>query len=139
MWQGAKQSRGYGSVGNGKGGSMLAHRASWELHSGAIPDGLTVDHRCHNKLCLNPAHLDLVPLEVNCARGDGSSPLYCKAGHPLFGTLGNWSRRKCDGKRRCATCANDYKRKKTAELGRLRAAAAEVAPDAAYAIAGGAR
>jgi len=103
VWAGAVQSRGYGCVTDGHGGSMLAHRASWELHNGTIPDGLTVDHRCQRKLCINPAHLDLVSHAVNAARGDGSSPLYCVNGHPLFGTLGEWTRRK-DGRRRCRLC-----------------------------------
>lgn len=105
IWCGGTQSRGYGSATDGTGKSMLAHRASWELHRGAIPDGQTVDHLCHNKLCVNPEHLELVPLRVNCARGAGSSPLYCVNGHPLFGALGDWTRRADDGRRRCNLCA----------------------------------
>lgn len=104
LWQGAKQSRGYGSVGDGKGSSALAHRVSWELHNGGIPPGLTVDHRCHTKSCINPAHLELVPAALNSARGNGMSPLYCVNGHPMFGRLGGWVRRE-NGKRRCRLCA----------------------------------
>lgn len=37
-----------------------AHRISWRIFHGPIPDGLQIDHRCHNTLCVNTAHLHLV-------------------------------------------------------------------------------
>ncbi len=32
---------------------------AWELTNGPIPIGLQIDHSCHNRLCVNPAHLRL--------------------------------------------------------------------------------
>lgn len=54
-------------------GKMVrAHRFSWELVNGPIPEGTQVDHRCHVRRCVNPAHLRLVTHKQNCENRDGA-------------------------------------------------------------------
>jgi hypothetical protein len=60
-WIAATNARGYGVVGRGGRGAGLhkAHRASWMVHRGDIPDGMWVLHKCDNPRCINPEHLYL--------------------------------------------------------------------------------
>jgi hypothetical protein len=60
-----------------------AHRAAWVAANGRqIPDGMTVDHICHVRPCVNPEHLRLLP-NVENARDNGfASRTHCPQGHP---------------------------------------------------------
>jgi HNH endonuclease len=60
-WRGSTSVHGYGRLHRGARGEGIigAHRASWLIHNGPIPEGMAVLHRCDNPPCSNPLHLFL--------------------------------------------------------------------------------
>ena len=78
LWTGSRNNNGYGRFRLSRFGkrqrTVLAHRFAYEQVNGPIPDGLVVDHTCHNRHCVNPNHLRLVTNQDNCQNRGGLSP-----------------------------------------------------------------
>lgn len=84
LWEAATQNRGYGQFSVGTRltqKQLLAHRVSYELLVAPIPDGLTIDHLCLVKRCVNPEHMEVVTRAENTRRGHVKSE--CIRGHDL--------------------------------------------------------
>lgn len=60
IFQGTKDARGYGMI-RVDGVYKKAHRASYFVHKGEIPEGFVVMHSCDVPACINPAHLIAAP------------------------------------------------------------------------------
>jgi hypothetical protein len=59
FWNGKLDKNGYGQVDRPDLHTKSAHKLSWALHFGLVPDGLFVCHRCDCPPCVNPDHLFL--------------------------------------------------------------------------------
>jgi len=84
-----------------------AHRAAWVAVHGQIPEGMTVDHICKVRRCVNVRHLRLLSNFENARRTNGNDwPLgECVNGHP------NSELRKRGAKWVCGICAAEWQRR----------------------------
>lgn len=85
---------------------QLAHRFAYEWLVGPIPDGLTLDHLCRNRGCVNPSHLEPVTQGENTLRGQtvaarNAQKTRCIHGHPFDDANTHIAP---NGSRICRTC-----------------------------------
>jgi len=112
-WQGHRRELGYG-IFCFKYKRLHAHRVSYEIAKGPIPEGLEIDHLCKNPPCVNPSHLEAVTHLENMNRSDlrknqkewAITRTHCKKGH-LFDENNT---RINNGRRICKTCAKLWMR-----------------------------
>ena len=90
LWTGAMYPSGYGQFRPCRErtrGFGLAHRWSYELFIGPIPEGLVVRHTCDVKRCVNPAHLEIGTQAQNIgdAVAKGRNPIGSSHGNTTVG------------------------------------------------------
>jgi hypothetical protein len=127
LWTGHRRGdRGYGGI-KIDGKEYYAHRVVYEFFVGPIPEGLELDHICHNtdatcpggatclhRRCVNPDHLEPVTHRVNDLRGKSfaaanAAKTHCPQGHPYAGR--NVYINAASGGRVCRTCLNEHQRR----------------------------
>lgn len=83
-WQGHTYKNGYGVI-KSFGQDVSAHRLSYELSKGKIPDGLCILHSCDNRKCINPSHLSVGTHQENMAQAKERCRFRSGVNHPQYG------------------------------------------------------
>lgn len=105
LWFGDRKDTGYGRYKFGR-KNVAAHRFTYELAKGPIPEGLEIDHLCRVRNCVNPDHLEAVTHLVNVRRSERV------AGCPPTHVKDTVTRPSWNGKYAliCRTCKKEYDR-----------------------------
>lgn len=112
LWLGHTTRTGYGIGYFGSTPKIVqAHRYFYTAFKGEIPNGLTIDHLCRVRCCVNPDHMEAVPMRTNVLRGTSFSArnarkTMCKNGHE-FSDDNTWTFTDKKGRvsRKCKECS----------------------------------
>ena len=127
LWTAGRNTPGYGVISEGghSGKQLSTHRVAYELEVGPIPNGLTIDHLCHNadltcpggntcphRACVRPDHLEAVLNRINILRGRApvalqAQKIACPQGH-AYDESNTYAWR---GHRRCRQCNAEVARR----------------------------
>ena len=122
LWTAGLFANGYGAFRSGT-KHVKVHRYAYEFCVGPIPEGLDLDHLCHNedqscaggptclhRSCVHPGHLEPATRSENCRRGNTglnhSSKTECPQGHPYD----EQNTAIYNGHRYCKTCQRERRR-----------------------------
>jgi hypothetical protein len=94
VWLGARKAISYGHFRVDSEKTDYAHRVSYRIYKGAIPEGLVIDHLCRKTLCVNPDHLEATTQLENILRSERTH-VVCEHGR---------------GYSRCKICLASYAR-----------------------------
>lgn len=116
-WIGARLPKGYGTYCFSAGSSpALAHRISFSLYVGPIPEAFEIDHLCNNTWCVNPSHLNATSPYDNNMRSKSVSAVnskktHCKHGH-VFDSENTYIRKERSGRRgrTCRRCQANHQK-----------------------------
>lgn len=109
-WLGGRKPHGYGTFSIYHGSAVLPHRFAYEVCIGAIPDGYEIHHRCGNRCCVNPAHLEAMPYADHVATRRKAT---CGRGHAMTGD--NLYILPKSGQRSCRACGRLRQIRRTAK------------------------
>jgi hypothetical protein len=114
-WTSNHWALGYGAFNIGK-KNHAAPRVAYELAVGPIPEGMSLDHLCRVRNCVNPAHLEPVTHRENVLRGTSPAAIHalkthCPAGHEYSAdNLVKWHLAR--GRRVCRICLTEAERRR---------------------------
>ena len=121
-WQAGVSSTGYGQFHPSKHEQGTAHAFSYRLAHGDVPDGMVIDHECHNRdlacpggstcvhrLCVNPHHLTTRSNQSNLEAGPrfNGKKTHCPRGHEYTPENTRLQVRPHTTSRKCIACQRD--------------------------------
>lgn len=111
LWKSILNVDGYGILMFGR-KKVRAHRLAVQLSGREIPPGMSVDHLCRVRNCVNPIHLEVVDDRTNILRGVGSSAVnakktHCVKGHEFSEDNTYYRKDRKQGNRGCRRCRTE--------------------------------